>query len=113
DQIVAATRTSELTCQRDDHCAIESPLRALDARARADSSAEQPVHYVNLLEVGEDSLLLRIHLIRAARRSIDLQTFIWVNDDAGRLMLAELLAAARRGVHVRVLADQLFSLEAT
>jgi phosphatidylserine/phosphatidylglycerophosphate/cardiolipin synthase-like enzyme len=71
------------------------------------------VHYVNVLEQGEDSLLLRVHLIRAARRSIDIQTFIWVNDDAGRLILDELLDAARRGVRVRVLADQLFSLEDT
>jgi phosphatidylserine/phosphatidylglycerophosphate/cardiolipin synthase-like enzyme len=113
DQIVTASRVDAVTCRHEDRCAIDSPLRALRDQARADSTAEQPVHYVNILEQGEESLLLRIHLIRAARRSIDLQTFIWVNDDAGRLMLDELLAAARRGVRVRVLADQLFSLEDT
>lgn len=113
DRIVAAEQAQEVTCARADHCAIDSPFRRLVAVARAASTAQQPIHFVNVLEQGEDSLLLRVHLIRAARKSIDIQTFIWVNDDAGRLILDELLTAARRGVHVRVLADQLFSLEDT
>lgn len=113
DLIVKATQPSTLDCARADHCAMESPLRELAETARTQGSAEDPVHFVNVLENGEDSLLLRIHLIRAAQRSIDIQTFIWVNDDAGRLLLDELLAAARRGVRVRVIADQLFSLEDT
>ncbi len=111
DLAVAAEQPREIDCDRADRCAIESPYRELVERARADSRPEAPVHYVNVLEVGEDSLLLRVHLIRAARRSIDLQTFIWAQDDAGWLVLDELVAAARRGVKVRVLADQLFSLD--
>ncbi len=113
DRIVAVEQSQQITCTQADHCAIESPLRRLVAQARRTSTPQQPIHYVNVLEQGEDSLLLRVHLIRAARKSIDIQTFIWVNDDAGRLILDELLAAARRGVRVRVLADQLFSLEDT
>ncbi|HMM66846.1 MAG TPA: phospholipase D family protein [Dokdonella sp.] len=113
DEVVARSQVHAVTCQEADHCAIDSPLRRLAAEARAASTPEKPVHFVNVLEQGEDSLLLRVHLIRAARHSIDIQTFIWVNDDAGRLILDELLAAARRGVRVRVLADQLFSLENT
>lgn len=111
DRVVAASRPSALTCDRADHCAIDTPYRALMAAARAADRADAPAHYVNLLERGEDSLLLRIHLIRAARTSIDIQTFIWAEDDAGWLVLDELLAAARRGVRVRVLTDQLFSLD--
>ncbi|MDW8478900.1 MAG: phospholipase D-like domain-containing protein [Xanthomonadales bacterium] len=65
------------------------------------------------VERGEEALLLRLHLIRAARQSIELQSYIFAADEAGRLILAELLAAARRGVRVRVLADQLFSLPDT
>src|SRR5690606_24394467 len=45
-----------------------------------------------------------------ARSSIDLQTYIFDEDDAGRLVIDELLAAARRGVRVRVLVDQLSAL---
>lgn len=111
DQIVLRTQPDESTCDRQDHCAIDSPFRALAAESLAQGTTYHPVHFVNLLEEGEDSLLLRIHLVRAARASIDIQTFIWVNDDAGRLLLDELLIAARRGVRVRVIADQLFSLD--
>ena len=111
DAVVAATRPSEVACDRPDRCAIESPYHALADEARVASTRTAPVHYVNLLEAGEDSLLLRVHLIRAATKSIDIQTFIWAGDDAGWLVLDELVAAARRGVRVRVLVDQLFSLD--
>jgi cardiolipin synthase C len=111
DAIVAATRPADVACAREDRCAIDSPYRVLAGTARAASTPQAPVHFVNLLETGEDSLLLRVHLIRAARKSIDIQTFIWAGDDAGWLMLDELVAAARRGVRVRVLVDQLFSLD--
>ncbi len=111
DRVVADTRATAIDCDRADRCAIDSPLRSLAEKANADSTPSQPIHYVNMLENGEESLLLRVHLIRTARASVDIQTFIWVDDDAGRLLLDELLAAARRGVKVRVIADQLFSLE--
>lgn len=61
------------------------------------------------VESGYDALLLRVHLIRAARESVEMQTFIWTNDECGRLLLWELIEAARRGVHVRLLVDQMFS----
>lgn len=111
DRIVIEDQGQQLTCTGQDHCAIDTPFRQLAATAHAASTPSDPVNFINLLEQGEESLLVRVHLIRAARRSIDIQTFIWVNDDSGRLVLDELLAAARRGVRVRVLADQLFSLE--
>ncbi|NCT67634.1 MAG: phospholipase D family protein [Rhodanobacteraceae bacterium] len=111
DTLVADTRPQHVTCARADRCALDSPYRVLVDAARAASTPAAPVHYVNVLERGEDALLLRIHLIRAARTSIDIQTFIWADDDAGWLVLDELIAAARRGVKVRVLADQLFSLD--
>jgi phosphatidylserine/phosphatidylglycerophosphate/cardiolipin synthase-like enzyme len=111
DVAVAASRPSATNCTRADRCAAPTPYRRLVDEARAASTPESPVHFVNLLERGEDALLLRVHLIRSARHSIDLQTFIWAEDDSGWLMLDELEAAARRGVRVRVLADQLFSLD--
>ena len=61
------------------------------------------------LEGGYDALLLRAHLIRHARASIAIQTFIWTNDECGRLLIHELIEAARRGVRVRILADHMFS----
>ncbi len=61
------------------------------------------------LENGYDALLLRVHLIRAAQRSVSIQTFIWTNDECGRLLICELIEAARRGVKVRLLADHMIS----
>lgn len=66
-------------------------------------------NFVSLLEVGHDALLLRIHLIRSARKSIAIQTMIWANDETGRLLIYELIHAARRGVEVQLLIDPLAS----
>jgi putative cardiolipin synthase len=107
----AQDRTLDCPAVRADACAQDTPYRALVDTARNDSTPAAPVHYVNLIERGEDSLLLRVHLIRSARRSIDIQTFIFSEDDAGYLVLDELVKAARRGVRVRVIADQLFSID--
>ncbi len=67
-------------------------------------------HYALILDYGQDALLARLDLIRGATRSIDIQTYIFDEDDAGHLILDELLIAARRGVKVRLLVDQLAAL---
>ncbi len=97
-----------VTCPEaaDDRCAIASPLQNL---ADAALSASIPLNYVGILDRGDEALALRVHLIRAARRSVEMQTFIWVNDPVGNLLYSELLAAARRGVRVRIIADQFHS----
>ncbi len=64
-----------------------------------------------LVEGGYDALLLRVHLIRQARATIDIQTFIWTNDECGRLLIYELIEAARRGVKVRIIADHMVSAQ--
>ena len=108
--VEVAQRDATLDCDRPDACAVPTPFAPLVEAARG-STSDAPVHYVNLLEHGEASLALRIHLMRAAKRTIEIQTFIWSEDDTGHLTLAELVAAARRGVKVRVLVDQLYSLD--
>ena len=110
-QIAVQSRSAELTCHAADACARPSPLRALGVRALAESGPDDPRHYALILDYGQDALVSRIDLFRSARASIDLQTYIFDEDDAGRLALEELLAAARRGVRVRVLIDQLSALK--
>ncbi len=67
-------------------------------------------HFVKLLEQGDEALLARVNLIRSARHSIRIQTFIWSNDESGRLIMWELIKAVKqRGVDVEVIADHLFS----
>jgi putative cardiolipin synthase len=75
------------------------------------SPAPAGQHHALILDYGQDALLARLDLIRGAQRSIDIQTYIFDEDDAGHLILDELLAAARRGVKVRLLADQLAALK--
>ena len=102
-----AARSDQIACA---DCAVTSPLLALGDAAYAASTPQAPRHRGILLDAGQDSLLARVHLIRAARRSIDLQTFHFERDDSGRVVLDELRAAALRGVKVRLLMDQLNGL---
>jgi phosphatidylserine/phosphatidylglycerophosphate/cardiolipin synthase-like enzyme len=90
----------------------DSPFGEVVATVASSGSAEGPVggkNQVALIGNGYDALLLRVHLIRRARSTIDVQTFIWSNDECGRLIMCELIEAARRGVKVRIIADTLFS----
>jgi phosphatidylserine/phosphatidylglycerophosphate/cardiolipin synthase-like enzyme len=111
DAIVVGSTDHAVTCTRSDHCAIASPLLAAADQALAASTTEAPQHVVALLGRSEAALVARINLIRSAQRSIDVQTYIWDEDDAGSLVLDELVRAARRGVQVRILADQLSSFD--
>jgi len=109
-RIAAEARATAIECTRQDACATPSPLRELGIQARTASTPDAPRHRVLLLEYGQDAMLSRLDLIRGATDTIDLQTYIFDEDDAGHLFLDELLAAARRGVQVRVLVDQLSAL---
>ena len=51
----------------------------------------------------------RLAMIRNARTSIDVQTYLIGDDSVGRLILRELRDAARRGVRVRLLVDDLYT----
>lgn len=108
DETVSALIDSNITCNTapEDTCAIASEFHELAERAFNSSTSDSPKHFVSFLNYGQDALLARIHLIRAAKKSIALQTYIWANDEVGQLVFMELLRAARRGVTVRVIVDQ-------
>jgi len=84
--------------------AIGSPLLL-----QSSSLGSMQKNKVALLDIGEEALLLRVHLIRAARHSIAMQTIIWVNDETGRLLMYEMIQAAKRGVKVQLLVDHFVS----
>jgi len=56
---------------------------------------------------GEKAFSLRLQVIEAAQRSIDTQYYIWHDDLTGRVIHNQLLAAADRGVRVRLLLDDM------
>jgi len=104
-------RSSLIECEKAYACALDSPLYNLGRQAQIKSQSENtPQHYVALLDKNEQSLITRLNLIHSATASIDLQTYIFDADDSARLVIEALLAAAKRGVRVRVLIDQLSSI---
>jgi putative cardiolipin synthase len=54
---------------------------------------------------GLDAFAARVVLTRSAERSVDVQYYIWHQDEVGSLLAAELIKAAERGVRVRLLID--------
>ena len=63
-----------------------------------------------LLDSSYDSLAWRLALIDSATTSLDIQTYLWYPDVAGRLILERAVIAARRGVHVRLVVDDLMTI---
>lgn len=54
---------------------------------------------------GDEVVSAMTAAIRAARRTVDLESYIFKNDRAGAIFAAALMEVARRGVEVRVLVD--------
>lgn len=80
----------------------QTPLwQALD-RERTDN-------WVSLLNTGAEAIDWRIRLTDSATQSIDLQSFLWLDDSVGQSVMAHLLAAADRGVRIRILLDDTFT----
>ena len=68
--------------------------------------------WFHVLNLGSEALDWRLRAIDSAIDSIDLQTFIWDLEGSGALIHRHLLAAAERGVFVRILVDDSFILDA-
>jgi putative cardiolipin synthase len=86
----------------------DSPFAPLEARLDA-RHGEQASGFM-LLSRNEDALLWRLALVDSARNSLDLQYYVWFGDKVGQLLLARVIAAADRGVRVRLLFDDLNTL---
>ena len=103
-----ATLPEELPLGPPSHALAPQPGRplaeaeaALQARhGRADSG-------FRLLDANEESLRWRLALIDSARHSLDLQYYVWWGDESGALLMSRVVAAADRGVRVRLIVDDL------
>jgi cardiolipin synthase C len=60
---------------------------------------------IHILDDGAEAFVARRGMLRLAEHSIDAQYYMWHTDLTGRLLMEELLAAADRGVRVRLLLD--------
>jgi cardiolipin synthase len=75
---------------------------------------ESPFHAGNAVDVyfrGEDAFAAMLAAVRAAREEVLLESYIFKDDATGEAFAHELCNAARRGIHVRVLADGFGSFE--
>jgi len=83
--------------------ALAGPLHDYSARIVAEIGATATAHW--LLDRPDAALNARLALADSAVATLDVQYFIWQNDASGALLALRLLAAADRGVKVRLLLD--------
>jgi len=97
--------------ERGDSQAIADVSGTSLARAAAASRPEgaSDLSGFRLLPDGDDAFEARLALIRRAEKAIDVQYYLIADDRTGRQFLAELSAAAARGVRVRLLVDDLYA----
>lgn len=86
--------------------AFSEPEATQIGRTLAEAARDHPRESAfRIISVGVDGFAARMQLIEAAERTLDLQYFIFRQDDTGRLLTDALLRAADRGVRLRVLVD--------
>jgi putative cardiolipin synthase len=86
--------------------ALSSPEETrLGRQLESSAQAHGGTSAFRILSVGVDGFLARAQMINAAERTLDLQYFIFRQDETGQLLTEALLRAADRGVRVRVLID--------
>lgn len=74
-------------------------------------AAEKTDDWFALLNTGHQGLAWRLRAIDSATRSIDLQTFLWKEDPTGFEIMRRIILAAERGVRVRFLIDDTFTID--
>ncbi len=81
--------------------------KRLGARAREHAGLSG----FNLLADGTHSFAMRMSIAANAEKTLDVQYFLLQQDDTGQLLLGALLAAADRGVRVRLLLDDALGID--
>jgi putative cardiolipin synthase len=71
------------------------------AQAHAGNSAYR------MVPLGLDGFFLRAQMIEVAERTLDVQYYIFRNDETGKLLCEAMLRAADRGVRVRIMVDDI------
>ena len=92
------------------HAVAAAPDAPLVAAARAAQIPPGLSGAWPLLQAGY-ALDARLAMIENARRSLDLQYYLIADDSTGRPLLRALRDAARRGVRVRLLVDDLYTVD--
>src|SRR5262245_12166849 len=104
DPVMSPKETASLT-------PLGSLERWIAPRVAANAVAGEERSAFRLLSTGLDAFVARAVLIELAERTLDLQYYIFHPDEAGSLIVERLIAAADRGVRVRVLLDDWGTLD--
>lgn len=99
-------------------CATLKPLHLEETSAMPPASAPlwealgevRSDDWLALLNTHSEALEWRLRSIDSATSSIDMQTFLWDDDEVGLTILLHLIEAADRGVRVRLLIDDTFTI---
>lgn len=97
-RVPSASRAPTMALPRPDETALG---RHFAAAAHA-HDRESGFH---IITSGADGLVVRIQMVRAAEKTLDLQYFIFRGDQTGRMLTDELARAADRGVRIRIIVD--------
>jgi putative cardiolipin synthase len=103
------------------HCATAPRLDGIEPSYAIPSGASSRLDEAVVKDLGRDPAVSAVKLVEqnvmafayravsaaAAERTLDVQYYIWHEDFTGRLLAAELMRAAERGVRVRVLVDDI------
>lgn len=97
---------AEPTVQADDAAAenVDPAAKYVDSGPASQDGVQSGFR---LLTLNSNALMSRVALAERAKQSIDLQYYIFEDDDTGRLIAQSLLKAADRGVRVRMLVDDI------
>jgi putative cardiolipin synthase len=80
---------------------------ALDQATQSEEALHPGKSAFRLVVEGTEAFVTRVHSARMAQRSLDVQTYIWHADATGLFLAHTVLAAADRGVKVRLLIDDM------
>ena len=83
-------------------------LAEISNRIREEHGPDHSGFY--LLDGSHDALTWRLALIDSAVSSLDILTYLWYPDVTGELILERAILAARRGVRVRLVVDDLLTI---
>ena len=83
----------------------DTPLGQTARHLRQLAQAPESITAIVPLDSPQEAFAARHFLIQQATHSLDVQYYIWRADTSGLMLLGDLLAAADRGVRVRLLLD--------
>jgi putative cardiolipin synthase len=86
--------------------AEESPLKYPYYEEQISSMQNEYRNEMMVSNSGIASLQLRLDMIKRAKKTIEVEYFIYNQDQAGRILTQALVEAAKRGVKVRILVDK-------